>query len=633
MSKSNTNTKNKLLEKLKKVKSNLETIKNAISSSTSQKSDVIKKYKNFINSNKENFTSLVNNIAKQKNQDFYSIRYWKIIKNVRDLKQFIKSLYDVLSNSIDIYNLFLLIKLPYYKDLAIIFMINEKEKLFNNHIFSKLTTTQINKIYNEIEELDNKKLLSYINYKYPVNIIYDKSRCYSYYSQSLDSISQYGLNQVEFNNINDEDFKYCFEKEYKFDRNNLCIKEIVFNNCQLKKVQLSQIQYKINHLKFINSNISSTIFDSIQFSNLITLILDNNNLHSDAFEKIFKNLFNKECQIYNNLKIISAKNNFISRIIRNEEIARLNNKLNNLEIFNLSNNNIYDVKKEIFQLIPNLKLFDLSNNNINNEKICKDIINNCQCLVILLNNIGIMKKSMNKYYQQEYFKKLVTNDYPLYSLNMNSLFYERNFKSILTVDLSNIKNNTNIKEINLSSCYINDETLIKLLTNCTDINNNISKINLSNNNLTKGIFSLFVEKHFHILFDKLTELDLSFNPIKIEDTTSVDIFINFLNNFNQLEKISLIETSFQYKLNEYIKEEINLYYKLKRNMKVTPLNKLNSYINQIFSKNLILNKNLRIIIYSNLSSKYTNKINKIKNFQQYVEIPIDYGPEEKKNNQ
>ncbi len=68
-------------------------------------------------------------------------------------------------------------------------------------------------------------------------------------------------------------------------------------------------------------------------------------------------------------------------------------------------------------------------------------------------------------------------------------------------------------------------------------------------------------------------------------------------------------------------------------MKVTPLNKLNSYINQIFSKNLILNKNLRIIIYSNLSSKYTNKINKIKNFQQYVEIPIDYGPEEKKNNQ
>ena len=461
MSKSNTNTKNKLLEKLKKVKSNLETIKNAISSSTSQKSDVIKKYKNFINSNKENFTSLVNNIAKQKNQDFYSIRYWKIIKNVRDLKQFIKSLYDVLSNSIDIYNLFLLIKLPYYKVLAIIFMINEKEKLFNNHIFSKLTTTQINKIYNEIEELDNKKLLSYINYKYPVNIIYDKARCYSYYRQSLDSISQYGLNQVEFNDINDEDFKYCFEKEYKFDRNNLRINEIVFNNCQLKKVQLSQIEYKINHLKFINSNISSTIFDSIQFSNLITLILDNNNLHSDVFEKIFKNLFNKECQIYNNLKIISAKNNHISRIIRNEEIARLNNKLNNLEIF------------------------DLSNNNINNEKICKDIINNCQCLVILLNNIGIMKKSMNKYYQQEYFKKLETNDYPLYSLNMNSLFYERNFKSILTVDLSNIKNNTNIKEINLYSCYINDETLIKLLTNCTDINNNISKINLSYNNLTK----------------------------------------------------------------------------------------------------------------------------------------------------
>lgn len=625
------NLKNKLLEKLKMVKSNLETIKVNISRSTKEKSDIIKKYNNYINSNKDIFTSLVNNISKQKNQELYSLVYKKLIKNVKDLKNFIKNLYDVLSNSIDIYNSLLLFNLPYYKDLAMIFMINEREKLFNNHIFAKLTTTQINEIYNDIVFINHRKLLSFINYKYPVNIICEEADLYSYNRPSLDSVSQYGLEQVECKNFNDEIFKYYFGNENKLDRDNLCIKEIVFKNCQLKKVFLSQIEYNINHLKFINSNISSTIFDSIQFNNLISLVLDNINLNSDVFEKIFKNLFTKDCQLYNNLKILSAKNNYISRIIRNEEIARINNKLNNLEILNLSNNNIYDVKKEIFQLVPNLKTFDLSNNSINNEKICKDIIENSQCLVLLLNNIGIMREPMNKYYRQYYFKKLVTNDYPLNSFNMNSLLYKRNFQSILKVDLSNIKNNTNIKEINLYSCCIDDENLIKLLTNCTGINNNISKINLSYNNLTQKIFKLLVENQFHIIFDKLTDLDLSFNNINLED---VVLFKNFLTNFNQLEILSIIETPLQYIFNEYIKKEVLIIIAHEKKVKMTnmSLNKLELQIKENFKGNLRFNNNLQIIMNSYIGQKYWSRIGKIPQFFSQFKIAVNYGPDEKKKN-
>ena len=177
-------------------------------------------------------------------------------------------------------------------------------------------------------------------------------------------------------------------------------RDLAFQNCELKTIHISDIPYYISNLIIFNSGINSSIFlppttthsfvESNQLQYLISLILDNCKLDTDNFENIFTILLKKE----NNLKKLSARNNNISRIIKKEELGKINNKLNSLEILNLSNNYICDFNKNIFDLVPNLKILDLSNNSISQEYKCIELIKNFKGIVLLLRNIGIMKEKM-----------------------------------------------------------------------------------------------------------------------------------------------------------------------------------------------------------------------------------------------
>ena len=605
----------KFKNKLKDVKAKLEHLKIKLTKNiASHSSDIPKNYGTYISNLKSKAEIYINNKEQAiTNKEALSYDYSKFIRNLKDIEKFNKNLSDILINSLENYNNFLISSVPYYKESSAHFIINNGYKLVYNNIFCKLNQNQINKITDTIK---NKNILYLINDKFSLNINISTQNILLNKSL-LDSISKYEIKRLQLNDLRDEDFELIFNRNNFYDNLTLKQNEIIFQNCEFKKADLSEIPFDINNFKIMNSKVSSFIFEKIQFSNLKILILDNCKLDSESFENIFKILLKNDSKIYNNLKILSARNNTISRIIKTDELKCINDKFNVLEILNLSSNLIYDVDKILFDYIPNIKILDLSNNGIIQEYKCKEIIKNCKGLVLLLRNIGIMRDSINKYYRDYYIEKLEKNEYPFYSLDLESLYYKRNYENILSINFSNIKNNFNIFELNLSSCCIDDHSMIKIILKCIPINNNIAKINLSFNSLTDNFFNLVIEKNIFFIFNNVLELDLSFNPIKFpwnkNNSLEKNPFLIFLNNFNKIALLSLKGTPFEEKFNDYIYKEVNRFYEIeKKHPKITEI--LNEFqeIKLIIEKDYLeVNSNFYIIINDLLKPKYNKNLKKV----------------------
>ncbi len=603
--------KKALLEKLKKAKSNIKAYKNELNSNNNIE-ELRDNYKYFINLYYNNYINFIGNRKTNNgsNKDILDLEYFKIIKILNNLQAFTLNMENVVLNSIDNYNIFLSSQLPYYKDLGKKFMIKEGQKLGYNHIFSKLTNNQISILYDKTKE---KCLLSFINKKNPFKININKENLLISLSHIL---SKNQKKQIELNNFeNNEDFNSSLALIDTIKRSDSKTEEFCLQNCELKNSDFSLIPFDIYNLKIINSKISSSIFVKAQFNNLISLVLDNTDLDSISFEIIFKMLLKKNCQICNNLKLFSAKNNSISRIIQDKDIENIKNKLTSLEIFNLSNNNISNVNIKLFDLIPNLKIMDLSKNSLNREDICQDIINKFHGMVILINNIGIMSRKMNQNYIKYYIDKLNSNEYPVDSINTESLVYKRNCDNILNINFIAIKNKYNIREINLSSCFINDDNMIKILNNCIKFNNSITKLNLSNNLLTHVFFELSLKNSLGIILDKLVELDLSFNDIKLikANKAKENLFVNFTNSFNHLHLFNIKETPLEATFNNYIKVKVNKYHAGKMNRSITiSIDELGSQINEIIDKKYLnINDNFRFVMNATVHDKYFRQLDVI----------------------
>ena len=627
----------KLLEKMKKIKINLDELKinlsNNIKGKNSQISLEFKKYiENFKTESNKYLNDKEQNVS---NKEALNLEYSNFIKRIIDLEILNKNLSNILGNSLQNYNDFLLQKLPYYKELATYYLINKKEKLGNNNIFSKLKDDQIYNISNRIK---NKNILYLFNGKSPMNLNIRPSDDLIEAKSLFDSSIIYEKNEIELNDLKDEEFKLFFNKEnIIYDKN--IKRSITFQNCEFKIIDISSIPYDINKLNILNSKISSSIFEKNIFNNLVSLVLDNTKLHSNNFENIIKILLRKDIKICNNLKLLSAKKNYISRIIAKEELDRITNKFLFLEILNLSNNIICDINKKIFKYIPNIKILDLSNNNISQEYKCKELVNNCKGIVLLLRNLGIMKENMNNFYKEYYFNKLKEKDYPIYSINLNCLFYKRNYEDILKIDFSQIKKNKNIIELNLSSCNIDNKTMIKIFYHCLAINNNINKLDLSFNLLDENFFDLLIKNNLNIILGKMTKLNLSFNDIHFVGTKKYNIdngknnqFIIFLNNFPQIELLLLKGTPFEEIINEYIKKEVTIYYEYeKKHEKVTELTKEFIEIKNIIEKNYLeVNPKFIFVLNDLLSTKYTRRFKQILSPLFFEHIVVDNIKQEEK---
>ena len=607
------NLKLRLQEKLKKVKSGLKSLNLKLSEKLKSQSEEIKtKHSNYIADLKNKSISYIQSKDKKiKNKEVINHVYFEAIRKVKRIERFEKNMSDIILDSLKNYNNLITNKLPYYKNSSHQFLKNHEDKLCNNNIYSKLTKKQIDKIYHNLE---GKNLIYFINGKYPVDLkILITENCIEN-SLILSSTKMNKLNSAEIDKLTDNSFNDFFENVREEKKK--MINDIIIKNSELKSSEMFKIPLLYQNLKIIDSKIYSSIFNNMSFKNLVKFHLDNVQIDSFNFDNIFKNVLLGENQ---NLKEFSVKNNYISRIVLDDELVSKANILVSLEVFNLANNNIYTVDKRILDLMPNLKVLDLTNNSLLHETNCKELIKNCKGIVLLLKNIVILKDSMYNFYMDYYkkfFSKKFNSKFPLDYINFDSFFYKRNNTNIEKFDYSLTKSIENIKELNLSSCSLDNKNVINILSNCVSIKNNLAKINISYNLLNEELLVLLTEDKINALLKNLKELDLSYNLIKFKfQKDGADPKLNqlviFLENFSQLELLNLKSTPFEETLNEFIKMEIKIYYS-KKDIKDKQEVKLTNEIEHRELKSIIenyylqINQNFHIIINDLITLKYSS---------------------------
>ena len=607
------NLKLRLQEKLKKVKSGLKSLNLKLSEKLKSQSEEIKtKHSNYIADLKNKSISYIQSKDKKiKNKEVINHVYFEAIRKVKRIERFEKNMSDIILDSLKNYNNLITNKLPYYKNSSHQFLKNHEDKLCNNNIYSKLTKKQIDKIYHNLE---GKNLIYFINGKYPVDLkILITENCIEN-SLILSSTKMNKLNSAEIDKLTDNSFNDFFENVREEKKK--MINDIIIKNSELKSSEMFKIPLLYQNLKIIDSKIYSSIFNNMSFKNLVKFNLDNVQIDSFNFDNIFKNVLLGENK---NLKEFSVKNNYISRIVLDDELVSKANILVSLEVFNLANNNIYTVDKRILDLMPNLKVLDLTNNSLLHETNCKELIKNCKGIVLLLKNIVILKDSMYNFYMDYYkkfFSKKFNSKFPLDYINFDSFFYKRNNMNIEKFDYSSTKSIENIKELNLSSCSLDNKNVINILSNCVSNKNNLAKINISYNLLNEELLVLLTEDKINALLKNLKELDLSYNLIKFKfQKDGADPKLNqlviFLENFSQLELLNLKSTPFEETLNEFIKMEIKIYYS-KKDIKDKQEVKLTNEIEHRELKSIIenyylqINQNFHIIINDLITLKYSS---------------------------
>ena len=603
--------KKKLQQKLKDVKSDLSSLNKKLKDTLTNNSTNLRiKYSNYLTNLRENTLDKVKDKEKRiKDKEIIGYFYYDAFRNIKRMEQFEKNLGEVIIDSLTNFNNFISMQLPYYKYACHQFLLNNEEKLCNNNIYSKITKKQVDKLYHQIR---SKNLKSLINGKYPVNLDIYISDNYMVDCATLSSTAMNQINSAQIDRLNDNSFIFFF-KNVRENKDNV-VNNLIFNNCELKNVELAKVPFGFKNLKITNSRIFASIFNNMNFENLIKFNIDNVQIDTYNFEKIFGTLLRCENK---NLKEISAKNNYITRILINDELYSYAKIITALEIFNLANNSIYNVDKRIFNIMPNIKILDLSNNCLLHQNNCKELIKNCKGIVLLLKNIAISKKTFYNYYINYYQKFLATNNYndiPLDYINFDSLFYEINKKSISQWDFSLTKKIDNISELNLSSCSLDNEIVSEILLECLSMKNSVSKLNLSYNEINQEIFNILIKDEVKAILQKLKELDLSYNLIKFDDVEGdpkKTKFVIFLDKYSQLEILNLKSTPFEESINTYIKDEIKLHFakeKGKEKDYKPTNNKEYNQLKKIVENNCLdINEDFLIIINDLITLKYTSQ--------------------------
>ena len=603
--------KKKLQQKLKDVKSDLSSLNKKLKDTLTNNSTNLRiKYSNYLKNLKENTLDRVKDKEKRiKDKEIIGYFYYDAFRNIKRMEQFEKNLGEVIIDSLTNFNNFISMQLPYYKYACHQFLLNNEEKLCNNNIYSKITKKQVDKLYHQIR---SKNLKSLINGKYPVNLDIYISDNYMVDCATLSSTAMNQINSAQIDRLNDNSFIFFF-KNVRENKDNV-VNNLIFNNCELKNVELAKVPFGFKNLKITNSRIFASIFNNMNFENLIKFNIDNVQIDTYNFEKIFGTLLRCENK---NLKEISAKNNYITRILINDELYSYAKIITALEIFNLANNSIYNVDKRIFNIMPNIKILDLSNNCLLHQNNCKELIKNCKGIVLLLKNIAISKKTFYNYYINYYQKFLATNNYndiPLDYINFDSLFYEINKKSISQWDFSLTKKIDNISELNLSSCSLDNEIVSEILLECLSMKNSVSKLNLSYNEINQEIFNILIKDEVKAILQKLKELDLSYNLIKFDDVEGdpkKTKFVIFLDKYSQLEILNLKSTPFEESINTYIKDEIKLHFAKEKgkekDYKPTNVKEYNQLKKIVENNCLDINEDFLIVINDLITLKYTSQ--------------------------
>ncbi len=403
------------------------------------------------------------------------------------------------------------------------------------------------------------------------------------------------LSSDSFNEI----FKSNENKEYN---------DIIIKKCNIENFEIKQSFNQINKLKIKRCKIlygaNFLSFKKINELYLESINLDNSNLNI-IIQELKPNI--------NNLKIFSVKNNNITNLnfIFDENII-----FNNLEFINLSNNKISKIKESIFNIWPIIEAIDLTNNNINFLCRYKNILNICKdkkCIILLAKNPAIIKeKNREEYcnYLKDILPEKLNKKSHIKYLNLEGLFINKTYNILSEIDFSGV-DVTNLNSLNLSHNNLNDQDLIKLISNNKSFFAKIKKLILCSNYITEEGINLLINNENEELpkiFSNLRKLDLSGNHIKFNDLNQ---FKNLIKSFPKLKTLIMKYTSFEKDFNNYLKIKAENKIEENENKENKELSEIDKQFEEIFEKEKFLENNkIKIKMMNSNEYIYLNTIKK-----------------------
>ena len=388
-----------------------------------------------------------------------------------------------------------------------------------------------NKINSESKEEKDEKILK-INCNSNINEIIRKLGKYNFEKIIIKELSSISFNEI---------FKSYIDKAYK---------DVIIKKCNIENYEIKQVFKEINKLKIKRCKISFGN-NFLNFKTINELYLENINLINENLNIILQGIKSN----LNNIKILSIKNNNISKL--NLDLDE-NIIYNNLEFLNLSNNKISKIAENIFDILPIIKTIDLTNNNINFICRYKNILNISKeknCIILLSKNPGIIKeKNREEYcnYLKEYIPEKLNKNNHIKYLNLEGLFINKTYNILSQINFNTMEI-TFLNSLNLSHNNLTDQNLIEIIKNNKDFFSRIKKLILCSNYITEECINSLINDEngeFQKIFADLKKLDLSGNHIKFTDLNQLK---NLIKTFPNLKTLLLKYTPFENDYNNYLK--------------------------------------------------------------------------------
>ena len=388
-----------------------------------------------------------------------------------------------------------------------------------------------NKINSESKEEKDEKILK-INCNSNINEIIRKLGKYNFEKIIIKELSSISFNEI---------FKSYIDKSYK---------DVIIKKCNIENYEIKQVFKEINKLKIKRCKISFGN-NFLNFKTINELYLENINLINENLNIILQGIKSN----LNNIKILSIKNNNISKL--NLDLDE-NIICNNLEFLNLSNNKISKIAENIFDILPIIKTIDLTNNNINFICRYKNILNISKeknCIILLSKNPGIIKeKNREEYcnYLKEYIPEKLNKNNHIKYLNLGGLFINKTYNILSQINFNTMEI-TFLNSLNLSHNNLTDQNLIEIIKNNKDFFSRIKKLVLCSNYITEECINSLINDEngeFQKIFANLKKLDISGNHIKFTDLNQLK---NLTKTFPNLKTLLLKYTPFENDYNNYLK--------------------------------------------------------------------------------
>ena len=485
----------------------------------------------------------------------------------------------------------------------------EKENNINIQLLEGIVNFNIDKIIlRKMSQEYLKKLFSQSYSIYAKLHNRNQSADYSINSAAIERTeSAYSFNGETSIPISDK-VKF-FEK-----RNDMKVKDIIdisILDSTLEDINFVEYFPYIEELKIKNTKLSFNVAEKINFQKLDSLKLENVGLINENFNILFEQLRKNEI-MRKNLRIFSVKNNNISFLDYKKGYADNILKtmtFKNLEVLDMSYNRIYLFQTKIFNSLDSIKLIDLTNNNIAFSTHLTELYKAAKvkkCLLLMTNNLAILKQKSNIEYNQYLIQILPEIYYPIKNITLDNNFTGNNYQDIFKIEISKFKNS--LVYLNLSNGKLIDDDLILLFRNKWDFPY-LKSLILESNYLTEQFLYAIINKNLNLdkKFLNLKVLKLSDNKINCPD---VDKFIKLLETLKNLLIFEIKYTPFEQSINQYFRKKVMKSHD-PNNKKINEhrYNQNEEKISKIIEENNLKEKTkATIIVIDLLGVKYTKYI-------------------------